>query len=109
MLGPFAMSTIDAIFPFKKIGAYILTRDEGPTEYIAHYVGRSDADLANRLKDHISSGYKMFWYEIKESPMAAYHLECEWYHKYHPRDNQNHPAVPPGASWKCPIVGCPYA
>jgi hypothetical protein len=107
MTGPRALTKakIDELLPRKVIGSYVLSRD-GKT---AHYVGRSDSDLASRLKSHVGSGdYTVFWYEVVESPMQAYFLESEWYHKYHPADNQNHPAVPPGATWKCPVAGCSW-
>ena len=103
MLGPYPISETTSL-PAGKIGAYILSKD-GKT---AHYVGRSDADLASRLMSYRSSDYTTFWYEFSASVVLAYYLECEWYHKYHPADNQNHPAVPPGASWKCPVAGCSW-
>lgn len=106
MFGPRPLNNaeIGGLSPGRAIGAYILSRD-GTT---AHYVGRSD-DLANRLRRHImSGGYTAFWYERVASPMQAYFRECEWYHKYHPTDNQNHPAVPPEATWKCLVAGCPW-
>lgn len=102
--GPFPMSEIDFHVPAVTPGTYILSREGNA----AHYVGRSDTDLANRLRSHLSSQYVNFWYQVVTSAMQAYYLECEWYHKYHPADNQNHPAVPPGAAWKCPVAGCPW-
>ncbi len=107
MLGGFPLdkAQIDVRVPAAAIGAYVLSRD-GKT---AHYVGRSDSDLANRLRTHAAiSGYTTFWYELARSPMQAYFLECEWFHKFHPTANQNHPAVPPRVTWKCPVAGCPW-
>ncbi len=107
MIGPCPLTKpeIDKVSPGRAIGAYILSRD-GKT---AHYVGRSDSDLATRLRSYVgTSKYVGFWYETVQSSVEAYYLECDWYHKYHPTDNQNHPAVPPGATWKCPVPGCPW-
>lgn len=106
MNGPFQLSDVDAYVQRVLPGAYILSRDQRT----AHYVGRSDTDLASRLKSHISSGkdYAWFWFEPTTSSIRAYYFECEWYHKYLPPDNSNHPSAPPGTSWKCPIPGCPW-
>lgn len=107
MEGPYLISQIDSFVTKKSPGTYILSRDG----QIAHYIGRSDIDLASRINSSIREGrgYKYFWFEYASSPMRAYYLECEWWHKYNPPDNINHPAVPPGASWRCPVPGCPWS
>lgn len=89
------------------IGTYILSRGNN----VANYVGRSDSDLNVRLKEHLheQEGYRQFWFELVKTSLEAYYLECQWYHKYNPSDNNNHPAVPPGASWKCSVSGCPWS
>ena len=106
MNGPYKISEINNIITKKSSGAYILSRN-GEN---AHYVGRSDNDLLSRLKISAErNNYKFFWYEYTESPMKAYYLECEWFHKYLPVDNEIHPAVPPNTNWKCPVKGCPWS
>lgn len=108
MIGPITLSrqNIDKFIPPRAIGAYILSRGEN----IVNYVGRSDIDLNARLKQHLQPGQNIqLWFEIKDSILDAYYLECEWFHKYMPSDNTNHPATPPGALWKCPVVGCPWS
>lgn len=107
MRGSFNLSEtgIKSVVSANSIGAYILSRGNN----VAHYVGRSDANLRNRLRDHLEEGYIQFWFEETTSPLKAYYLECEWYHQYNPTDNENHPAVPPGATWKCPVTGCPWS
>lgn len=89
------------------IGVYMLSRGNG----VVHYVGRSDTELSSRLKQHLNDGaYSQFWFEIVPSPLEAYYLECKCYHEYKPVDNSNnHPALPPGATWKCPVAGCPWS
>ena len=107
MKGPFSISKVDTHITQTSAGAYILSRDGKA----AHYVGRSDSDLASRIKSSArdEQNYKYFWFDYATSPMEAYYLECEWWHKYAPLDNSNHPAVPPGTSWKCPVSGCPLS
>ena len=107
MKGPFDLNEIAInINVHGPIGTYILSRGNNA----AHYVGRSDSNLSLRLKQHAQEGrYVQFWFENTASSLEAYYLECEWYHKYKPLDSINHPAVPPGAAWKCPIAGCPSA
>lgn len=107
MEGPRSISRVDTYVTKTSAGAYILSRDGKAV----HYVGRSDTDLAKRIKSYANEGlnYKFFWFEYTASPMQAYYLECEWWHKYAPLDNDNHPAVPPGTYWKCPVPGCPWS
>lgn len=107
MKGPISLKEIDTYLTKKLPGAYILSRDGK----VAHYVGRSDVDLASRIKSSSKEGkgYKYFWYEYTDSPIRAYYLECEWYHTYLPPDNNEiHPSPKPGTAWKCPISGCEW-
>jgi excinuclease UvrABC nuclease subunit len=103
MSGPHLLNaqTIIRIVPVLSIGAYILSK-EGRT---VHYVGRSDNDLAARLTSHINDSqiYTHFWYEVSTSAKSAFELECNWWHKYKPSDNKNHPGRPNGSGWQCPI------
>ena len=102
LLGPYPLSNIDMYVIANSIGSYILSRGSNA----AHYVGRSDTDLNSRLKSHLGKGYVSFWFETASSSLEAYSSECVLYHKYNPPDNDVHPAVPPMASWKCPVPGC---
>lgn len=104
MQGPFSINNVSYYVKDGSTGAYILSRDGK----IAHYVGRSDGDLRNRINRSSTEGYgyKYFWFEYATSLMSAYYLECKWYHKYGPTDNSVHPAVPIGMNWRCPVVGC---
>jgi len=107
----FTNAGIDQNVPDGKIGAYILSKGNN----VASYVGRSGSDLKQRLKQRIleskneGKDYTQFWFEIADSSLQAYYLECTWYHNYRPADNQNHPAIPPGAAWKCPVPGCSWS
>ena len=107
MRGPYSLSEVDDYVKNNSPGAYILSSDGK----VAHYVGRSDSDLASRISNSARerTDYKFFWFEYATSPMQAFYLECEWYHKYMPTDNINHPSVPPGTYWRCPVTGCPWS
>lgn len=109
MNGPYKLSEdeITKNIPGSAVGVYMLSRGgQSP-----HYVGRSNGDLASRLRSHLQepSEYKEFWFETVSSQLEAYSTECKWYHKYNPPDNANHPAVPAGATWKCPVEGCRWS
>jgi len=81
MKGPFTLldESISKNIEPKKIGVYILSCGND----VANYVGRSDTDLNVRLKQHIQTGnYAQFWFELVNSALEAYYLECKWYHKY---------------------------
>ena len=108
MKGPldFTEQVINQSLKDSDIGAYILSKGNN----VAHYVGRSDSSLKQRLKQHLQgTSYIQFWFETVTSALDAYYLECQWYHKYSPKDNANHPAIPPGSAWKCPVAGCPFS
>jgi len=106
MHGPHDLDSVNLYVTQATSGAYILTSDAKT----AHYVGRSDVDLAQEIKASARKGkYTHFWFEYTTSPMRAFKLECEWYHKYAPPDNSIHPAVPWGANWRCPVQGCPWS
>lgn len=105
MEGPFALKVqfLDQI-PQNSSGVYLLSLDG----HVAIYVGRSESDLKNELLGYVEKGqgYSHFWFEIATSSLEAYGLECKWYHQYQPKGNLTHPAVSPGATWKCPVAGC---
>ena len=109
MNGPFIFNEAEISEKIRNnvIGTYILSSGDN----VAHYVGRSDTNLNVRLKQHLNDpqNYTQFWFEITASSLEAYSLECKWYHKYNPKDNNYHPAVPPGAAWKCPVDGCSWS
>ena len=107
MKGPYSLSNVDVYVTRISPGAYILSRDGR----VANYVGRSDTDVASRINSSAKerTEYTHFWFEYSTTPMQAYYLECEWYHKYSPIANINHPAAPPETHWRCPVSGCPLS
>ena len=105
LAGPYTLSRAGALARTGP-GVYVPSRG-GKT---VAYVGRSDADVRSRLSQSAAAGsYSHFWVEYASSPRDAYLKECEYYHQYNPGDNVNHPAVPPGANWRCPVRGCPWS
>lgn len=103
MSGPYSLNTqtVNKLVSSSSPGVYILSTD-GKT---AHYVGRSDNDVAGRLNWWVNNSqkYTYFWFEPASSAKAAFDLECQWWHKYRPDDNQNHPDRPDGSGWQCPV------
>lgn len=106
--GSYLLTTagIDAAILSKSAGAYALGRnsDDGKTFYI-NYVGRSDSDVAARLKNHAATGtYPRFMYQYASSPKDAFETECHLFHDYGETglDNKVHPARPENSGWKCP-------
>lgn len=103
-MGPYLINSVDRYITQVSPRVYILSRD-GRT---AAYVGRSDTDVGNRIKQSAGEGYgyTYFWLEYTSFPRDAYYKECEYYHMYNPPDNTNHPSAPSGTNWRCPVIGC---
>ena len=74
--------------------------------FIVQYVGRSDTDVARRLKEHVNEGYSHFKFSYASSRRAAFIKECQNYHDFNPSDNDIHPRRPDDANWRCPNPDC---
>jgi len=104
--GPYALDavTIDRVVTWKSSGAYALGRSDVDTFYVS-YVGRSDVDVAGRLRQHVGK-YAQFKFDYFASPKAAFDKECNLYHDFGgPQgvlDNDVHPARPDATNWQCP-------
>lgn len=96
---------IDAHVASGYIGIYVLDKDqEGP--FSTDYVGRSDTDVADRLKQWVAEGgFLYFKVKYEATKKAAYELECQIYHTLKPVKNKAHPDAPNGLSYTCPY--CP--
>jgi hypothetical protein len=73
--------------------------------FIVEYVGRSDTDVAARLKQHVGEKYARFKYSYATSAKAAFEKECRNYHDFGGKDkldNSIHPDRPANSGWKCP-------
>jgi hypothetical protein len=105
MKGPYPLTEQDIDANVEKTtGNYVLGYKD-KDEFRTQYVGRSDTDLNQRLKDHVAEGYKYFAFSYASSTENAYLKECKLYHNISGISNKIHPAKPEGAptDLKCPV------
>ena len=110
MNGPYEFTSekVDEIITKTSPGNYALGYMDGNT-FIVRYVGRSDSDLNDRIKDHLgeSREYKFFKYSYASSPREAYEKECQNWHDFDGPNgklkNSNHPDKPDDTNYKCPV------
>lgn len=76
---------------------------DGPVRY----VGRSDTDLAERLRRHAKEReYGYFKFEYVPPARAAFEAECPLFHRHEETiENAVHPERPPGTDYFCPRCG----
>lgn len=97
MEGPYPLSikSIDQMVKKGTIGNYALGYSN-ETSFIVKYVGRSDTDLNERLKNHVGS-YKEFKFSYASSAKEAYAKELRNYNDFggsDALDNEIEPAKP---------------
>lgn len=105
MNGPYKLDkdTIDAKVTLKSPGNYALGKKNEKGTFLVGYVGRSDDDVNDRLKDWVGKTRRpLFKFSYATSAKAAFEKECNNYHDFDPPGNTNHPARPVGSNWKCP-------
>ena len=84
--GPFKLTPQNLYFVPSKPGVYVLANQEGRVVYI----GKSDRDLAERLKEHVKTtqvGATQFWYWDTWSPQEASDLSETLTKNYVPSGN----------------------
>ena len=86
-------------------GAYAIGTAISATELQIEYVGRSDFDVNQRLKDHAGK-YRHFQFLDAMSSLVAFEIECRLWHTFRPRGNSVHPARPTGTRYNCSVTGC---
>jgi hypothetical protein len=64
-------------------------------------VGRSDADVKERLRECIGAGTH-FKFDYFQSEREAFERECELFHDIRPPGNFVHPGRPKGTTLRCP-------
>jgi hypothetical protein len=101
--GPYPTKDRGKIVRRWKPGVYVFSRSADK----ADYVGRADNDLSQRIMSSCR-GYQTFWFAYASSPRDAYLRECALWHGLSPTDNRNHPGVPAGSFWRCPVSGCEW-
>lgn len=98
---PINTKSVDANVRKGAIGNYALGI-VGQGQFVVKYVGRSDTDLNERIKDHIGEPYTYFMFSYAENVAQAYQKECVNYHDYvdpgYRLDNEIHPDKPKGYS-----------
>ena len=107
MNGPYELtrSKINEVVTRTSPGNYALGYVNSENTFIVQYVGRSDSDVASRLRQHVGEKYKRFKYSYATSPKAAFEKECINYHDFggsQSLHNKIHPDRPAGSGWKCP-------
>lgn len=106
---PFTSEEVDYQITKKQAGNYALGYINEKGIFIVQYVGRSDIDVNNRIKDHLYEGYTHFKFSYASSPEDAFEKECQNYHDFGESkklDNDIHPDLPANSKkWKCPICG----
>lgn len=119
MSGPyeFTSAEVDKHITRTQAGNYALgyLSNQGKT-FKVRYVGRSDTDVNDRLKKHLSErearNYTHFKFRYATSPKDAFETECRNYHDFgedKKLDNKNHPDIPSNSkNWKCPVCGISY-
>ncbi len=102
---PLTVAGATAAVVYTSPGAYALGKMGTDGIFYIDYIGRSDDDIAGRLKQHAPERYPEFFFGYYPSAKAAFEKECWLYHTFRPVDNVVHPARPRGSNWTCPN-GC---
>lgn len=107
LIGPISLDarSIDNNILSGMPGVYLLGEPHQQGGVAVRYAGRSDEDLAGRLKQQ--AGYHShFVYAYARSTSEAYMMECALYHEW-PQDlkGQIHPARPTGSLTRCHRCG----
>jgi hypothetical protein len=98
----FNPATIDEAVTRRMPGVYALGHASIDNKFVIDRIGRSDTDLAARLKsDEYKGRFTWFQAAYVGNADAAYHAECELYHSYGGKLNPNHPARPAGKFHRC--------
>ncbi|MGA9544124.1 MAG: hypothetical protein WBQ85_11170 [Candidatus Sulfotelmatobacter sp.] len=90
---------------YKSPGAYALGKMGADNVFYIDYVGRSDEDVADRLRKHAPEPYQQFFFGYYNDAQAAHAKECWLYHTFKPKDNRVHPAKPKNSRLSCPECG----
>jgi hypothetical protein len=104
MAGPFPLVTTAISVMPNTPGTYCLGSVERNGKFGIYFVGRSDTDIASRLRRHIGN-YRAYTYVLAASALNAFQMECEIFHALNPPDNAVHPERAPASKWTCPSCG----
>jgi hypothetical protein len=103
LLGPYALNfdSINETVVKTSPGAFALGYVDGAGKFCISSVGRSDADLRERLRSVIGAG-SLFKFRYCETAKAAFEKECQLFHEFRPGGSPLHPARPTGSKLTCP-------
>ena len=107
---------VNTVVPDYKMGNYAFGYiDKKDGAFVVRYVGRSDSDLRNEIKQQMgndcAAGCTHFMFSTAKTKKEAFEKECRNYHDFGGNTklhNKNHPDKPNGTKYKCPIEGCEY-
>ncbi|MBI1648783.1 hypothetical protein [Hyphomicrobium sulfonivorans] len=103
LLGPYRLSFegIDGAVARRSAGVYALGRMDRMGNFQVRHIGRSDSDVASKLRECIGSD-AMFKFTFFGTAQAAFEKECELFHDFSPPGNRIHPGRCKGTRWECP-------
>jgi hypothetical protein len=103
LTGPFALTEVDINKEVSQVspGVYALDQNHESGPFRVTYVGRSDANLNQRLHEHRPK-YKRFQYTYFATAEEAFEKECALYHDFNPPARISHPSRPAGTKLRCP-------
>ena len=107
--GPYFLNdeTINSVIMKASPGVYVLGY-VGIGGFIPKYVGRSDDDISEKLKNWIGGKYSKFKYDCYDSVQAAFAKECDLYHDWLEQlDNEKHPERPVNTDCECKRCNLP--
>ena len=105
-------SSIAKVVKRTSAGTYALgCMPENGNGFSVLYIGRSDHDLAQELRDWVGENarYKAFIFSYAPDPKSAFDKECGDFHDFGGIDrleNAGHPQRPSVADWQCPRCDC---
>lgn len=104
--GPYPLNfdKVASVVRQRRPGVFALGYNGNRGAFYVNYIGRSDADLRQRLLDLIGSDTS-FKFAVLDSAEAAFMRECDLFHAFRPRGNRLHPGRPPASGWTCPNCG----
>jgi hypothetical protein len=98
---PLRQDTIKELLILASPGTYVLG-DAGTEGFRARRVGRSDYDVAARLREFVGF-YSAFKFTYCDSARVAFERECELYHAFAASlDSPLHPSRRSYSVWRCP-------
>jgi hypothetical protein len=98
---PLRQETIKDLVILASPGTYVLG-DSDAAGFHARSVGRSDVDVAARIREFVGF-YSEFKFAYCDTAHAAFESECRLYHEFvRSLDSALHPSRRAYSTWRCP-------